>query len=155
VPDEWVAVGRVGRPHGLAGAFVVENASEDPARFAEGARVWVGGEAATVVERKRAGNRLVVRVDRSSPRGAVIAVPAAELPEAEEGAFYVFELVGLPVEEEGGRDLGRVRNVAPGVANDVLELDSGLALPMVEECVKSVDRRAGRIIVSPGFTEPS
>lgn len=155
MPDDWVAVGRVGRPHGLAGAFVVENASEDPARFAEGARVWVGGEAATVVERKRAGNRLVVRVDRSFPRGAVIAVPAAELPEAEEGAFYVFELVGLPVEEEGGRDLGRVRNVAPGVANDVLELDSGLALPMVEECVKSVDRRAGRIIVAPGFTEPS
>jgi 16S rRNA processing protein RimM len=155
VPDEWVAVGRVGRPHGLGGAFVVENASEDPARFAEGARVWVGGEAATVVERKRAGNRLVVRVDRSLPRGAVIAVPAAELPEAEEGAFYVFELVGLSVEEEGGRDLGRVRSVAPGVANDVLELDSGLALPMVEECVKSVDRRAGRIIVAPGFIEPS
>jgi 16S rRNA processing protein RimM len=155
VPDDWVAVGRVGRPHGLAGAFVVENASEDPARFAEGARVWVGGEAATVVDRKRAGNRLVVRVDRSFPRGAVIAVPAAELPEAEEGAFYVFELVGLSVEEEGGRDLGRVRNVAAGVANDVLELDSGLALPMVEECVKSVDRRAGRIIVAPGFTEPS
>jgi 16S rRNA processing protein RimM len=154
VPDDWVVVGRVGRPHGLGGAFVVEDASDDPERFAAGARVWVGREPATVVERKRAGNRLVVRLDRRVPRGAVLALPTSELPEAEEGAFYVFELVGLPVEEEGGCTLGRVRDVMPGVANDVLELDSGLTLPMVEECVKSVDRRAGRIIVAPGFTNP-
>ena len=64
MPDEWVAVGRVGRPHGLDGSFVVEEASDDPDRFAPGARVWAGGEQVTVAERKRAGNRLVVRLDR-------------------------------------------------------------------------------------------
>ena len=48
--DEWVSVGRVGRPHGLAGAFVVEHASEAPERFAKGAIVHVGGEPARIVE---------------------------------------------------------------------------------------------------------
>jgi ribosomal 30S subunit maturation factor RimM len=41
--------------------------------------------------------------------------------------------------------------VVPGVANDVLELDSGLALPLVEDCVLAVDLEAGRIVVAPGF----
>ena len=146
-----MAVGRVGRPHGLAGAFVVEDASEDPERFAEGATVYVGREPAGVVEAKRAGGRLIVRLDPAAPRGAVLEVPVSELPPAAEGEFYVHELVGLSVEEEGGRSLGRVQDVVPGVANDVLELEGGIALPMVEECVRTVDLEEGRIVVARGF----
>lgn len=150
----WVAVGRVGRPHGLRGDFVVEHASEAPERFARGARVYVGREAATVVASKRAGGgRLVVRLDRGVERGAALELPVDELPEPEEGSFYAFQLVGLAVEEEGGRELGRVQEVEPGVANDVLRLDSGAALPLVEDCVRKVDLPAGRILVAPGFAE--
>lgn len=144
-------MGRVGRPHGLAGAFVVEDASEDPERFAPGATVHVGRELASVVEAKRSGGRLVVRLDRAAPRGAALEVPASELPPAGEDEFYVHDLVGLTVEEEGGRSLGRVQDVVPGVANDVLELEGGIALPMVEECVRAVDLEEGRIVVSRGF----
>jgi ribosomal 30S subunit maturation factor RimM len=38
------------------------------------------------------------------------------------------------------------------VANDVLELDSGLALPMVEDCVLEVDLDERRIVVAQGFS---
>ncbi len=144
-------MGRVGRPHGLGGAFVVEEASDDPARYAEGARLYVGRERATVVEAKRAGGRLVVRLDRAAPRGAALELPASELPPAGEDEFYVHELVGLTVAEEGGRLLGRVQDVIPGVANDVLELEDGSVLPLVEDCVRSVDLPNGRIVVAPGF----
>jgi len=149
-----VAIGRVGRPHGLNGAFVVEEPSDDASRFAVGARVSVDGQEAEIVETKRAGGRPVVRLDREVPRGALLEVPAAELPPPAEGSFYVFQLIGLDVEEEGGRGLGRVQEVAPGVANDVLELDTGIALPMVEDCIRAVDIERGRIVVSPGFVEP-
>ena len=148
-------MGRVGRPHGLAGAFVVEQASEDPARFAEGATVYAGGEAVTVVESKRSGGRLVVRLDRGVERGAALEVPAAELPPAGAGQYYVFELVGLSVVEEGGRVLGRVEDVTPGVANDVLEVEGGIALPLVEDCVRAVDLEEGRILIAPGFVPES
>jgi ribosomal 30S subunit maturation factor RimM len=37
------------------------------------------------------------------------------------------------------------------VANDVLELEGGIALPMVEECLRSVDLEKGRIVVARGF----
>ena len=150
-----VTVGRVGRPHGLDGSFVVEQASEDPVRFEPGARLLVDGEPAAVAQSKRAGGRLVVRLDREVSRGALLAVPRTELAVPTPGEYYVFQLVGLSVADEGGRPLGRVQDVTPGVANDVLELDSGLALPLVEECVLSVDLGQGRIVVAQGFGDQS
>jgi 16S rRNA processing protein RimM len=150
---DLVSVGRVGRPHGLDGSFVVEDASEDPQRFATGARVYVGERPAKVEESKRAGGRLVVRLDCEAERGAPLRVPREELPAPGEDEYYVFQLVGLRVEEEGGRRLGRVQDVAPGVANDVLELDTGMALPLVEDCVRSVDLEQGLILVAQGFAE--
>ena len=149
---EWVAVGRVGRPHGLDGSFVVERPSE---RLARGLRVHVDGEPAEIVAAKRVGgNRLAIRLDRPVARGAELLVPRSELPEPEEGAYYVFQLVGLEVVEEGGRRLGTVAEVAPYPANDVLELDTGVALPLVDACVREVDLAAGRIVVAAGFVEP-
>jgi 16S rRNA processing protein RimM len=151
--EDWVPVGRIGRAHGRDGSFVVEQASEDEARFAPGARVYVGREPATVVASKRAGGRLVVRLDRRAQRGSVLAVPRGELPAPEEGSYYVVDLEGLDVVEEGGRGLGRVQEVAAGVANDVLRLDSGVALPMVEDCIRAVDIEGRRIVVAQGFAE--
>jgi 16S rRNA processing protein RimM len=148
-----VAVGRVGKPHGLEGAFVIEDASDDPDRYAVGATLLVDGEPATIVESKQAGGRPVIRLDRDVPRGAELQVDRAELPPPEEGEYYVFQLVGLDVEEEGGRRLGRVVEVTPGPANDVLELDGGLGLPLVDACVQEVDLAAGRILVRRGFAD--
>jgi 16S rRNA processing protein RimM len=150
---ELIEVGRVGRPHGLDGSFVVERASEDPRRFQVDATLWVDGVEARVVASKRARGRPVIALDREVPRGAALGVPATDLPAPEEDAYYVFQLVGLSVEEEGGRPLGRVRHVEPGVANDVLELDTGLALPLHEACVLEVDVPGGRIVVARGFAE--
>jgi 16S rRNA processing protein RimM len=148
-----VQVGKVGKPHGLEGAFVVEQASEDPDRFAAGATLLVGGEPAKVVESKRAGGRPVIRLDREAARGDAIELDRSELPEPEEGEYYAFQLVGLEVEEVGGAKLGRVAEVSSGPANDVLELDTGLALPLVDACVQQVDLDAGRIVVQTGFTD--
>jgi 16S rRNA processing protein RimM len=151
---ELVSVGRVGRPHGLDGSFFVEGASEEPDRFAKGVELRVDGEPAVVVASKLAGGRPVLRLDRPVTRGAELAVPRADLPPAEEGAWYAFELVGLDVVEEGGRAIGRVTAVEPGVANDVLVVDGGTLLPFVDACVRDVDPAAGTIVIAPGFADP-
>jgi 16S rRNA processing protein RimM len=95
----------------------------------------------------------VIRLDPPAERGTELAVRRAALPEPQPDSFYVFQLQGLEVVEEGGRLLGVVREVAPGVANDVLELDSGLVLPMVEKCIRQVDVAAGTIVVAVGFVD--
>ena len=50
--------------------------------------------------------------------------------------------------------LGRVKEVLDYPANDVLELESGALLPLVEACVRKVDLEGGRIVVSAGFADP-
>ena len=147
-------VGRVGRPHGVDGSFFVEDASEVEGRFARGARLYAGGEQAEVVVSKRgAGGRIVIKLDRDVPRGATLTVPRAELPEPDADTYYVFQLVGLEVEEEGGRRLGTVTEVHNGPANDSIELDTGRLLPLVEACIRTVELSAGRIVVASGFAD--
>jgi 16S rRNA processing protein RimM len=153
-PDT-VAVGRVGKSHGLDGSFVVEDASETPERFEVGAELIVAGESAKIVSRRQARGRPVIRLDRRVPRGALLEVRRSELEPTGEDEYYVFELIGLKVEEQGGAELGTVTDVLPGIANDVLQLDSGLSLPMVEDCVRAVDLAEGRILIAPGFVMPS
>jgi 16S rRNA processing protein RimM len=152
---ELVPIGRVGRPHGLDGSFFVEGPSERADAFAAGATVYVDGEPTTIVTAKRGSqNRPVLRLERRVDRGSELAVPRETLPVLGDDEYYAFQLVGLDVEEEGGRLLGRVRDVLDYPANDVLELDSGLALPLVEACVRKVDLEGGRIVVAPGFADP-
>jgi len=151
---DTVAVGRVGKPHGLDGSFFVDDASDEPERFATDAELVVGGQQARIIASKRARGRPVIRLDRRVERGAVLEVPRTALAPPGEGEYYVFQLVGLDVVEDGGRPLGRVVDVAPGLANDVLELDSGLALPMVEDCVRAVDLDESRIVVARGYADP-
>ncbi|HEX2293494.1 MAG TPA: hypothetical protein VHH55_09280, partial [Gaiellaceae bacterium] len=93
-----MTVGRVGKPHGLDGSFVVEEASDDPRRFDPGTTLRAGGEEVRVEERKRPGGRLVIRLDKPVPRGTSLEVPRSELPEPAPGEYYVFQLVGLEVE---------------------------------------------------------
>jgi 16S rRNA processing protein RimM len=149
---ETVVVGRVGKSHGLDGSFVVEDASETRELFAAGAKLLVEGAEATILGTRQARGRPVIRLDRRVPRGTSLQVRRDALAATGEGEYYVFQLVGLKVEEEDGDVLGVVQDVTPGVANDVLELDSGLLLPMVEECVLSIDLEAGRILVAAGFS---
>ena len=147
-------MGRVGRPHGVDGSFFIEGASEAEERFALGARLYLNGEPAEVVISKRgSGGRRVIKLDRTVPRGAELTVPRAELPEPEQGTYYVFQLVGLSVVEEGGRSLGTVVEVHNAPANDAIELDSGSLLPLVEACVREVDLGAGRVVVARGFAD--
>ena len=154
--SELVFVGRVGKPHGLDGAFFVERPSERKGVFAQGATLYVGREpASVVVSRHGSAGRPVIKLDRPVERGTELAVSRASLPAlGDEDEFYVFELVGLDVEEETGRKLGRVREVLEYPGNDVLELDSGASLPLVEACVRKVDLAGRRIVVAVGFTDP-
>jgi 16S rRNA processing protein RimM len=147
-------VGTVGRPHGVDGAFVVEGGSEDPRRFDIGAVLYAEGKPVRVVLSRRVGRgRRAIKLDREVPRGAELFVPRSTLPEPESGSYYVADLVGLSVVEDGGRLLGVVRDVVPGPANDALELDTDLLLPLVEDCVLDVDLESRNILVARGFAD--
>lgn len=153
--DRLVVIGRVGKPHGLDGSFLVDHPSDDPRRFAVGARLIVAGKPTEVVLSRRVGRgRVAVKVGESVSRGAEITVRAEDLPPPDPDSWYAFQLVGLRVEEEGGRVLGEVVDVYPGVANDNIELDDKTLVPLIDNAIVDVDLENGRIVVRSGFLSP-
>ena len=151
-PERLVQVGRVGRPHGTDGAFVVEQASEDDRRWEVGAIVIVDGVPARVTLMRRVGGgRRAIRLERPVPRGAELFVRLADLPPPEPDSYYAFQLVGLAVLDEEGTRVGDVTEVLPGPANDNLELGDGRLVPLIEDAIREIDLEAGRIVVAKGF----
>ena len=148
-----VRIGRAGRPHGIDGSFFVEQPSEDKRWWKTGATFLANGAPVEVVAHRTSSGRPVIKVEPAVERGTWFEVERDQLPPTGPDEYYAFELVGLEVVEENGRTLGTVKAVTPGVANDVLELDSDVLLPMVEDCVQHVDLEQRRIVVAEGFAD--
>lgn len=90
-------------------------------------------------------------------RGYRVLAPADARPVLPEGRWLAARLVGCRVVDEGGRLLGRVRDLMPTAGVDLLVVDrqggtpgaagSELLVPMAREIVRSVDTDRGRIEV--------
>lgn len=133
---------------------MVENASEDPSRFEIGAELLIDGAPARVtVSRQVGGRRRAIMLDRAVVRGANLMVRRRDLSPLPPDSYYVADLVGLDVVDADGTHVGVVRDVHPGPANDALELDTGLLLPLVEDCIREVDLPGRRVTLNPGFTD--
>src|SRR4051812_33111137 len=149
-----LVVGRVGRPHGLDGSFyVVEAAPELPA---------TGGVVSgrRIVRRAGTGERPIVRLEGSTTRDDAEALRGFELtiPRDDtmlsEDEFWASDLEGCAV-VDGDRAIGFVRRMSALPSVEVLEVDrpdgSELLVPMVRDCVRSVDLEARRIDIDLGF----
>lgn len=169
-PPDRLVVGRVVRPHGVRGELSVEVLSDAPERFVPGAELGVGdpdgpaplGSAVILAARLHLG-RLLLSLegveDRDAAdrfRGAWLSIPAASARPLDPGEFWPHQLVGLAVVDQLGRERGRVADVVPGAAHDLLvvELPGGASalVPAVAALV-TVELEADRVLVEavPGL----
>lgn len=169
MPGEWVVVGRVGRPHGLAGALRVEATGPTLTHLPDGATLHVrapgsGGRPRPLVLAGRSGTppRLLVsfagvetREAAAGLTGATLAVPAERLPALDDlpDTVYVRDLLGCEV-RVGDRVLGPVVEVHAAPANDVLEVagPSGPVLvPFTADALPHVDLARRLLVVREGL----
>ena len=160
--DEWLAGGRVGRPHGLDGSFHVARARADLLRA--GLVVRVAERDVEIVRRAGTDERPIVRLagveDREGAaalRGAEVLIPRAAAPPLEDEEWWATDLEGCRV-VDGDRALGRVRRLLALPSCEVLEVDPGNAggggeflVPLVRDAVRSVDVEAKVIDVDVAF----
>src|SRR5690606_14491238 len=77
------------------------------------------------------------RDDAETLRGALLQVPGDQVVPLPEDHYYVFQIVGLEVVDEDGRELGVVKEVLFTGANDVYVVEradgSELLLPAVKD----------------------
>ena len=165
-PDlaDLVAVGRVGRAHGVRGDVFVEPWTDAPEqRFADGAVVYAGEQQRrplTVAGTRSYSGKLVVHFagldDRSAVeaiRGSVLVVPAADRPPlADEDEFYDSDLLGLAVSTVDGTPLGPVTDVLHSPAGSLLAIDWAgreLLVPFRREVVPTVDLARKVAVIDP------
>jgi 16S rRNA processing protein RimM len=147
-------VGRVGRPHGLDGSFyVVDAAPELPA--ADG---LVSGRR--IVRRAGTAERPILRLEGCGSRADAEALRGLELTVPRDDAlldddeFWASDLEGCSV-VSGGELVGFVRRMSALPSVEVLEVDradgSELLVPLVRDCVRSIDVAARVIEIDLGF----
>ena len=167
---ERLVVGRVVRPHGVRGELSVEVLSDAPERFAPGAELGVGdpdgpeplGTAVVTAARLHLG-RLLLTLEGVSDRdaadrhrGAWLSIPATEARPLDPDEFWRHQLIGLAVVDREGRQRGRVADVVPGAAHDLLAVEvpgGATALVPAVAALVTVELEAGRVLVEavPGL----
>jgi 16S rRNA processing protein RimM len=157
-PDDWLAGGRVGRPHGLDGSFYVVDAR--PALLGPGARVRVAGRETEVVRRAGTDGRPILRLEgfegrdaAEELRGLELLVPRVAAPALEEDEWWAEDLEGCRV-VDGDRELGRVARLVALPSCEALEVTGGgeaFLVPLVRDAVRSVDVEGKVVDVDVAF----
>lgn len=153
-----VVLGKVGAPHGVQGWVKVFSYTDPPegiAKYGE-CRIVRGAEVrrTRVLEAKRAGQAMAVRLEGVETRDAAQALTGAEirvdrsaLPPSAPGEFYWHDLVGLVAANREGQPLGRVAGFLEMPAHPllVLEGDRERLVPLVPQRLVAVDLAAGTV----------
>jgi len=159
--DELLVVGRVGPPHGVRGAVIVQPFTDDPdERFAAGVVLATSADPLTVETARWHGNRLVVQFHGATDRAAAARLRGVELfvaasdrpPLGDPDDFYDTDLVGLAASTVDGRPLGPVRDVVHAPASDYLVVEvegRDRLVPFVAAVVPTVDVAGGRVVIDP------
>jgi len=162
--ERLIAIGELVGAHGVRGEARVRPFNPGSSALSDVSEVFLlRGDAA-------ASRR---RLERARPHGAVwlvalegvstpeevrvltrtrVAVRERDLPRLGPGQFYCYQLMGLEVVDDAGRTLGKVADVLPTAANDVLVVRGGgeeHLIPMIDRVVVCVDLEDRRIVVHP------
>lgn len=164
----YIAIGKVRRPHGVAGEAVVELYTDFPGRLHPDAVVYAGEKhiPLTIRDSRHHNEGLILAFyDISIPedigryRNHVLYVTASERQSLPEGEYYHDELLGLYVVDEFGNSLGILTDILLTGANDVYVVKDAqggeILLPAIAEVVLDVDLalKAMKVHLIPGLVE--
>ena len=167
---ERVAVGRVRRPHGVRGELRVEVLSDNEQRFEPGSQLWLSTEGQASRQVRVIGRRFdkadvlltlegFDQRDQVEPlRGALFEVPREQVPAAEDGTYYYFELEGCRCRDRTLGDLGTVVDLLEdggGLLLVVRNGESEVPIPFVARFLQRVDVERGEIDLDlpPGLVD--
>ena len=128
--ERRIALAAVAGAHGVKGELRLKLFSDSVESLSRHKKVHVGGVERRLLSIRDAKNP-VARIegidDRSAAealRGSLIEVERSALPSLEEGEYYHADLIGVPVVDSEGRELGNVAAVENYGAGDLLEIEA-------------------------------
>ncbi|MFN8377049.1 MAG: ribosome maturation factor RimM [Anaerolineae bacterium] len=164
MPD-FLLIGEILRPHGVHGELKVRVLTEYPERIPSipvvyiGAGVGASNPRALHVESMRMHQGFALIKFRETPdrtmaerlRGQYVMVRIEDAVPLEEGEFYLYQVVGLPVWTDDGRELGVVTEVLETGANDVYVVKGDaygeVLIPVTPDTILRTDIQGRQITV--------
>ena len=136
--EDYVLIGKILKPHGIAGEVAVKTFTHDDERFLDLDRVLLRNKKGEVREMEIADARVTANgvllqfegcEDRNAAellRGVEIVIPESERSPLPEGRAYFDQIIGMTViDDESGKVIGKVRDVLDMPAGEVFILDLG------------------------------
>lgn len=156
-----VIIGKVVAPFGVRGELKMAILTDFPERFDKGETVTLKmpdgsrQEAKIEFSQMHGGgitlklNGVDTREGAELLRNAEIVIPESELAELPEDSFYIFDLIGIRVVTDDGREFGEVTEVIETGANDVYVTSTGLLIPAIKDIVVKIDIDEGQMVIHP------
>jgi 16S rRNA processing protein RimM len=152
------AIGRVVKPHGVKGKVKVEYFGEDLHLFSLYHEVFIESDRGSpepyeILEAIPQPPRLILRlkgiekIEEAEPLiGKEILIKKGVLRELGEKEYYWVDILGMKVETQEGKRIGKVKEIFPTGANDVYVVEGKrgeILLPAIEEVIQSIDLKRG------------
>ncbi|MFO8035813.1 MAG: ribosome maturation factor RimM [Anaerolineales bacterium] len=165
---EFVAVGKLRKPHGVRGEMVMTVVTDFPELLSPGQRVFVGEDYGPLTVRSVRWHRNDILIafegydDRDQVgvyRNYYLFMRAEDLPALPEEEYYFHELIGLDVVSDTGQRLGTVKDILATGANDVYVVErqgkKDILLPAIEEVILEIMPEEGimKVHLLPGLVE--
>lgn len=164
--DKEIVIGKIVAPHGVRGDIRIMPLTDRPEQFLNLSYLLLEDGRQLTVKAARFHKRMVLvstkeittMNDAELLRDKKILIRAENLPPLEEGRFYVADLIGLPVFDEEGKQLGTFKDSITTGSNDVyiVAVPGGkdLLVPALKIYVREINLQEKRIVVKlPEWTD--
>lgn len=155
---QYLEIGKIVNTHGIRGDIKVQPWCDSPDFLAEFDTLYRKDQSPiTITSAKVHKGCVLMHVEgvdtveqAQALRGMTLYMNRDDV-ELEEGAFFIQDVIGLPVyDERVGREIGVVKEISDGPAGDLYIIQDGKTqhmIPGVPEFLKEVDLENGRVTV--------
>lgn len=146
----YLTIAQIVKPQGIRGELKVLSMTDAPEDLQAFGSVYVGGKAYKMLKvRPQGGNCAFITLsgvaDRNAAellRGLAVEARREDAPALPEDTFYIADVIGCAVVDDGGALLGEVEDITPA-RTDVYEVKrvdgKKLTFPAVEGLIEDID----------------
>lgn len=158
--EKEIVIGKIVAPHGVRGDIRILPLTDKPEQFLDLDYLLLKNGKKLTIKGARFHKRMVLVTTEEVKtmneaellRDQEVSIYAEDLPELEEGEFYVADLIGIPVYDEEGQQLGTFKDALATGSNDVYVIavpgGKDILLPALKAYVKEININERRIVVN-------
>lgn len=156
----YLTIGKLRRTHGVKGEIVLEMTTDFPEQIKTGIRIYIGQgkQEHTLASIRPHGRLYLISIEGFNDcdavsifRNMMVYADSSVIGPLPEGRFFQNEVIGMQVEDEQGKPIGRVKEILVTGANDVYVIaapdDSEILVPAIKQVVLSMNRETQKMIV--------